>query len=280
MSRGIPVRNAQGQIVDVVSPELFATTNLIDEAEPFATASPPAPDGSVSPSPPHTATPRRRTGETPTIFQLRPSTPTASSGARSLLQEAMYLIVGMSIVGLLILGVWSWRMQTSEATHVAPITDLTSTKTTPGVPTATLVMPTIPVAAVAYDAPGGVVLGAIEPGRRCTPLTWSADRAWLSAECDQSGRVWFTAAVWHDVPGLPPTPSPTATPLPVPTPVPTQSARTPLFGPTPTIDWQSRPIVGRAESPDGILICESRISQQAAEHCLADLLTQTAQAER
>lgn len=167
MSRGIPVRNAQGQIVDVVSPELFATANLIDEAEPFAAAPPPAPDGNAPPSQP--ATPRRRTGETPTVFQLRPPSIPPHSTARSPLQEVVYVIVGMSIVGLLILGIWSWRLQSGEAPRVAPVADLTPTETTPGVPTATLVMPTIPVAAVAYDAPGGVVLGAIEPGRRCTP---------------------------------------------------------------------------------------------------------------
>lgn len=89
-------------------------------------------------------------------------------------------------------------------------------------------------AVVAYDAPGGNVLGAIESGRTYAVLArWGAD--WLQADIESSGVVWLKADQLLDLPAglvdLAPPPSPVVVERPVyvavqaaPTPAPEQVA--------------------------------------------------------
>jgi ribonuclease E len=58
-------------------------------------------------------------------------------------------------------------------------------------PTATPAGPVLPRAAVAYAAPGGLVLGGLEPGRAYVPLA-RYGTAWLQVDAG-SGAVWLDA---------------------------------------------------------------------------------------
>ncbi|MEN9935873.1 MAG: hypothetical protein RLZZ387_2452 [Chloroflexota bacterium] len=110
-------------------------------------------------------------------------------------------------------------------------------------PTATA--PVLTRAIVAYDAPGGAVLGAIEPGRAYTVVARSG-AAWLLLDVVGSGAVWARASEvapeLADAPDL-------ATPVPPPAPqivvvsappaedAPVAASVAPAPGPTTTPDW-------------------------------------------
>jgi hypothetical protein len=69
---------------------------------------------------------------------------------------------------------------------------------------------------VAFDAPNGDAVGAIEPGRPYTVL--SSEGAWMHIEATGSGAVWVRAWEVQGQPkptAIPPTPIPTSAPAPV-----------------------------------------------------------------
>lgn len=82
-------------------------------------------------------------------------------------------------------------------------------------------------AVVVYDAPGGAVIGAIEPGRGYVPIARFGDD-WVQLAANESGNVWVRRSdVYLDAADVdvlatlpdraPPTPLPTDTPAPLPT---------------------------------------------------------------
>lgn len=145
----------------------------------------------------------------------------------------------------------------------------------------------LPVAVIAYDAPAGSPIGALEPGRPYRPVA-RAGADWMQLEVNGSGLLWVRAADLGPLAADPPdtTPLPDAfPPTPTPSPTPVLPTATPWQPPppVPTRDWSRQPCtsaeaVGRAESPDGVLLVESCISQADAERLLADLLAATAAA--
>jgi hypothetical protein len=270
MSTAVPVRDHQGRITGLVDRKLFDTLEEMDRmAEPDdapddAPPEPPAPRTGAPPPP------RRRAADTPTTFQ--PATPAPSTPGTL----PWHAIGAVAAVVLIALFVWTqWRSVPLPAAADAPAPSASTVADAPAAPAAGIPLPN---AAIAYDEPNGSILGPIEPGRVCLPDHWSPDGRWLRADCQGSGMVWLGQEAWSGATGLPPTPTPVPTPT-APPPRPAPAAPVPAWQPTATPNWASLPIVGRAESPDGVLICESRISQADAERCLAELLAQTATSE-
>jgi hypothetical protein len=68
----------------------------------------------------------------------------------------------------------------------------TATPSLQRLPTAQLTGPVLPRAAVAYAAPGGLVLGGLEPGRSYVPLA-RYGASWLQVDAG-SGPVWVLAS--------------------------------------------------------------------------------------
>jgi hypothetical protein len=278
MSATVPVRDRNNTIVGLVDRKLFDTLEAIDAMADANRAdddpdddAPPAPARPSAPPPP-----RRRAGDTPSVFAPQPRSDAAASDA-----ERQWKIIG-AILAIVLIGffVWAqWRVS-SLAVAEAPAADAAASPTASATAAAAAELVGIPLpnAAIAYDAPNGSILGPLEPGRRCVPDHWSPDGRWLRADCQGSGMVWLGQEAWSGATGLPPTPTPVPTPT-APPPRPAPAAPVPAWQPTATPNWASLPIVGRAESPDGVLICESRISQADAERCLAELLAQTATSE-
>jgi hypothetical protein len=105
--------------------------------------------------------------------------------------------------------------------------------------------PTLPFAVVAFDAPGGEAVGAIEPGRAYTLI--SSEGAWMHIEATGSGAVWVRAWEVQGQPrptAIPPTPVPTSVPVPVyqPAYVPLQPAQTCV----PVLDGDFGGLLGQA----------------------------------
>jgi hypothetical protein len=72
--------------------------------------------------------------------------------------------------------------------------------------------PTLAYSIVAFDAPNGTPLGAIEIGREYTILEEYGD--WMFLDVERSGKIWTRTYEFYGTP--PPTPLPTAIPVVVP----------------------------------------------------------------
>jgi hypothetical protein len=260
--RQVPVRDPHGTIVALAEPGLFASG---DDPPPI----PPAP-----PAPPATGTPA------PGDPNERPRRPRSSldeelNGHNNIVRN--YGLVALAIV-IALAAVFYLRWQQVRAVDAATETATATATATPW-PVST---PTLPNAVVAYAAPDGVVVGALEAGRVYTMIARSG-RAWVQIDVgtpDAPNIVWVKAEELFGslldatlVDAFSDLATPTA--LPTPTEIPYVPPPRPVYVPPPTPNWPAMPIVGRAESPDGVLICESRISQADAERCLAELLAQT-----
>lgn len=245
--RHTPIRNGHGEIVDLID-----TRELIDA--PVAAPAPASP--AAPPRPPRSPS----TGPTP-LGSLRPQS--AAQGQPAPGQGWIMLIAVVALIGL---AVFALR---GEGGAAPPLDVTAQVPSSPPAPTALVLVRAI----VAYDAPNGGALGALEAGRAYSLVAISD--AWQQIDIEGSGLVWVRSweLAGEPQPTATATPPPTATLVPYVPPAPVQQR--PAYVPPPTPDWSSMPIVGRAESADGVLICESRISQADADRCLADLLAQT-----
>lgn len=211
MASYTPPRGADGKII--VGP--LPVADLLDEEESPA---PPA----AAPAPP---APPRRPGDTPTAFaQLRPGP--AAPPARAAGGWLSY-VAALAVVALLALAVVALRGQASPAPAAAAVASEAPT----GSPAARL-----PRAMLAYGAPDGAPMSALDSGRPYAVVGRSGD-GWLQLDVGEPKPVWVRAwdgAAFGAVPDLAtPTPEPTATPVPytpayVPLPDPAYVAPSPV----------------------------------------------------
>jgi hypothetical protein len=126
---------------------------------------------------------------------------------------------------LIFAGVASLHSYQGRQRALAPIVLLaTATPPLPTIPVAaTPSGPTLPRAVIAYAAPDGIVLGAIEPGRAYRLAARSGD-FWLQLDVADSGLVWVRASDLPEIaaPDL-------ATPVSQPTPAPIYIAPVPAM---------------------------------------------------
>jgi hypothetical protein len=213
-------RDSTGRII---TGPLFATGELDDTPPPAEEQAPEpilrtAPVGAaVEPPPP----PRRRPGETPTPFgQLAPgarATPKSDRDWRQLAPGALALL----LVAALIYAIGSRSTPTTPAVPAptGAAASAAAAATAPPNPTA---RPTLARAVVAYDAPNGHAVGALEPGRG---YDLTADRGdWRQLNAVGSGLVWVRSWEMDGLSPPEPTPLPTIAPTPPPPPAPANPA--------------------------------------------------------
>lgn len=132
---------------------------------------------------------------------------------------------------LIFAGVASLQSYQGRQRELAPVILLaTATPPLPTMPVAaTPSGPTLPRAVIAYAAPDGIVLGAIEPGRAYRLAARSGD-FWLQLDVADSGLVWVRASDLPEIaaPDL-------ATPVPQPTPAPIYIAPAPAMPAAPAM---------------------------------------------
>lgn len=199
MSSGPMPRDAHGRII--VGP-LFGPAVLDDQVpvEPEA----PRPVAAV---PATTAT--RRPGETPTPFgQQRGVSPAAPAPVQPKHRWAAYGLAALLCAAA------AWAFFASATPAASPTAAPTAAATAAPAPTAAAL--TLARAVVAYDAPDGAPVGALEPGR---PYTVAQVRdGWRQLDAQGAGLVWVRA--WEMDGASPPTATPLPTAIPVPTAIP------------------------------------------------------------
>jgi len=196
----VPPRGLDGRIV--LGP-LLDPSALRDEAP-----APPAPAPSpAAPTPIH-GTPRR-TGAMPTPFgQPRggASTPTPRTPRQQWVLRGAYALAAL----LCAAAGWAWFAASSAAPAPAVQPTAAPSAATVAPPAATTVLGR---AVVAYDAPDGAPVGALDAGR---PYTVAEELgSWRQLDVAGSGLVWVRA--WEMDGIAPPTPTPLPTAIPVPT---------------------------------------------------------------
>ncbi|MBP1467999.1 hypothetical protein EYB53_019940 [Candidatus Chloroploca sp. M-50] len=198
----VPPRGADGRII--VGP-LFGDGDPPPPADAAAPTSDPPPSAHAPPAARAPAPARHADAPTP-FGMLRPGATTAPAGPR----RHARLILAVALACLLLGGgLWAtWPRPHPAAPPVA-------TNPAPP-PAATTARHVLPRAVVAFAAPEGVAVGALEPGRPYTTL--ATQDGWLRIAADGSGTVWIRA--WELTGSGPPTATPTATPLPTATPRP------------------------------------------------------------
>jgi hypothetical protein len=145
------------------------------------------------------------------------------------------------VITLLALGLWALLGRAPEPATPPTLPSAAASASVAAPPAATL-----PFAVVAFDAPGGDAVGALEPGRAYTLLNTEGD--WMHIEAQGSGTVWVRAWEVQGQPkptAIPPTPVPTSAPAPVyqqPAYVPLQPAQTCV----PVLDGDFGGLLGQA----------------------------------
>jgi hypothetical protein len=219
------MRDRQGKAL--VAPKVAGGVFVSDDDPAEAPEAAPA-EGDSPPATPEPTAPRptpRRTRST-LDRQLRGELPTAPANWQVL---AGYAVI--ALLGALALYVLLGRAPAPAASEPAAPTDAPVVAAAP-VAAAPAGVP-LPLAAVAYDSPGGTAIDALEPGRRCVPVQ-RPDLDWVQLECDAAGLVWVRAkkltGLEDQLPPIP-TPAPTATPEPPPPPRPAPVYQAPVYVP-------------------------------------------------
>jgi hypothetical protein len=188
-----------------------------------------------------------------------------------------WLLIGGTLAGLLTALVLSAR--SAPARTPAPAFSLPTITRAAASPSVVATHPAsagVPIghAVVAYDAPNGAPLGALDAATTYTP-TGDLRDGWAQVDASGgAGRVWLRAA---DVPAVPTaTAAPTATPEPTRPPVPTRPAYQAPVAPQPCTPER---VVGSATDPVTHIRVDSCLSQAEAERALGALLAATAAAK-
>jgi hypothetical protein len=207
----IPVRDSAGRIVDMVDAREAAA---VAEEEPeqadtsLEAAAPNDSDRSTAPLAPDAQRPMAELlGRVRKGGDARRPQPWQNSAA----EATIGVLVALAMVALL-LGRPLPPTQpqlTGSPTPTATAETQAATAVTAGVDER---LPQLARAVVAYAAPGGPIVGALEPGR--------LDDNWLQLDVAQSGRVWVVAdeldASAESVTRLPDLATPTLEPAPIP----------------------------------------------------------------
>ncbi len=108
----------------------------------------------------------------------------------------------------------------------------------------------LPRAVVAYDAPEGKVIGAIEAGRPYRVVAASAGALWLQADVENSGMVWLNTAELYGI-ATPDLPTPqtvyVSSPQPATAPIAPDRVSQPAGPPQPSTEPHSAPVELTAE---------------------------------
>jgi hypothetical protein len=165
--------------------------------------------------------------------EITPAPPALPARDRALLyvaagSSALALVLAVALVAAL--GARSPSAVASAATKAAPTPPLAVIVPTaailPDLPTADgqrYPVGALPVALIAYDAPGGATIGAVEAGRAYRVIAQAEGGDWLQIAVSVGGQVWVRAADFgtstivrvaqlRDL--TPPTPQPTPAPPP------------------------------------------------------------------
>jgi len=196
----VPVRDpSTGKIVDMVRDGVFVS----DDGPGELSAAPATAAPAAAPSPER---PRRRSR---LDEQLSQQTQRAQWGA----------LVAAAVCAVLLYLAWpAIAAQLAAAPSPAPVPTAGQAPPTAAPPASAA---QLPAAMVAYDRPGGTVIGALEPGRPFLVVAHSGEE-WLQLDVgtpEQPNLVWTPA--WDGAPAVAglldlatPTPVPTATPVP------------------------------------------------------------------
>lgn len=207
----VPVRDEQGRIVDMVRRGPFQSD---DEPAELRPASPPP----VALPTPATEPPRRRSrlGD-----ELNGQNQRVQLGS----------LAAIAIVGALIYLAWP-ALQNQAVAPSAPALETpisasaVATRTITATPTSLALLRAV----VAYDAPGGAPLGALEPGRT---YVLAEDRAAWRRLHLAGGDVWVRGWEMDGLPPPSPTLSPTPTAIPAPVVLPPAAPASPWPPPAP-----------------------------------------------
>lgn len=207
----------------IITGDLLGTTVALAEGEPETP--PPAPPAEPPPPPARAAEPapvRRVAGVAPTPFGQLAGAGAARTPAGG---DWRQWVSGAAVLALLLAAAWyaltvyqaapAAALPPAAAATPAPATTAAATPAAPSPvaapPPAATAAPaplTLARAVVAYDAPGGQAVGALEPGRAYTVL--DERDPWRLLDVAGSGPVWVQ--IWEmDGTGLP-----TAVPAPAP----------------------------------------------------------------
>jgi hypothetical protein len=269
MNSRVPLRNAQGQIVDVADPDAVPA----DAAPESATEPGGARANSARSGRPIAPDAQRSMAD---VLGHRTDDPAPVEVNWPIVIVSIVLIIAGAVVFVLM------NQQTLATLAVAPPTPIPLVSPSPTVAPATVTATSVPApyrlprAVVAYAAPDGSVVGALEP-QRSFAIHARSGAEWLQVAVADAGLVWVrqadvaSADIAAAVAALPD--MATATPAPTSTIVAQPSAT-----PAPRIGNWCTPelVVGRARS--GALIVESCQSQADAERTLDRLLRATEQA--
>lgn len=233
--RAVPIRGADGKIVDFVDPRALETTeeapNIPQETETTEKAPEPQARRMRSLQP----------AERKPLGDLLTTPANAPHANRSFTTGMVAGLLGALIVATLIV---ASRAPTSAPPTVTAATSAQPTVNAPTIavtsaaiaPVATIIPPpTLGRALVAYAAPDGAVMGAISPDRAIS-LTGTFGSDWVQIHTSDSGAVWvkgsdlptsvLDAVALATLPNL--APPPTATALPVPTLAPVAATIAPI----------------------------------------------------
>jgi hypothetical protein len=221
-------RDVDGKII--VGPLPLIDTTNIEDVAPAVAAAPPVEDVAAPQQP--VGSPQRRAGTTPTPFGLlRPGAATIPPN-RLIVSWIPWVIMGLLVAlfawALFMNGQAGDRLPRSAATPAAAAL-APATLPVPAVnPTVSPTVAALARAIVAYDAPGGSPIGALEPGRSYQMI--EERNGWRQLAMTPGGAIW--ARTW-EMDGIPP-PTPTPTELP-PSLVPAPPLRPAYQPPRPTV---------------------------------------------
>jgi hypothetical protein len=292
--RLVPVRDTQGQI---------AGFRREDEPEPTPAPAPAAPAAQAEPSTsPASSTAEAQPPARRRVVELLPASAQAATGASTTAAPQARPGTGQTSAAAFVLGVLCTLAALALLSGSGQLTATrpTTVPTAQPVPTVTPPTPTSPTlgrALVAYDAPSGAVVGALEASRVYTATARYGD-AWTRLEVEGSGALWVRAGdlgatVGPGLPDLAPTvtPTPTASSTPEPTeePAPVVHPAQPVPCTEANAPYQINAVVRLEGRPVGeyrVWSCVSRADAErqaeAAEAAIraSAVATQTAQAKR
>lgn len=215
----IPVRDQAGRIVDVVDPDMAAAVAQAEEQAEEQARQRPAPDDE----------PLAPEDQRPMSEVLQGSRRSGAGRQRQLPQGqilAAQVVIGALLALVLVNVLWRAPVPALPAAASATPTERAATSASGEATDAPGQSARLDRAMVAYSAPEGDVIGAIEPGRAYT-VTARLNTTWVQIDTVGGGLVWVHADAIRLAPSLiaavpdlaTPTARPTAAPPPIAIPV-------------------------------------------------------------